>query len=183
MVWIPFLVSLSIGAIPQNAIARTEVCCNTGSRWAGYVSILKFLDLDSGVQIWQGFMDRNRDLHLALAGFCCETTRDSDCQQRRDLRGTAMLILLYLNPNSSVASIFTHTRLHTFALVHMHTNVLVRLKTHLWAGSWTHHAVAHMRECSHDDTHTPAQFDWALFSDKPYSSKLNSGIVALSKKD
>ena len=183
MVWTSSLMSLSIAAILRDAIDRTEVFCNTMSRWPEYVSSLEFLNLDGGFEVWHGFLPPNRDLHLALAGFCCETTRDSDCQQRRDLRGTAMLILLYLNPNSSVASIFTHTRLHTFALVHMHTNVLVRLKTHLWAGSWTHHAVAHMRECSHDDTHTPAQFDWALFSDKPYSSKLNSGIVALSKKD
>ena len=92
MVWISSLVSLSIGAIPRDPIARTEVCCNTRSRWPGYVSVLRFLDLDSGVQIWQGFLDLNRDLHLALAGLCCETTRDSDCQQRRGLKGTAMLI-------------------------------------------------------------------------------------------
>ena len=92
MVWISSLVRLSIGAIPRDPIGRTEVCCNTKTKWPGYVSALRLLDPDSGVWMWQGFLDLDRGLHLALAGFCCETTRGSDCQQRRGLMGTAMLI-------------------------------------------------------------------------------------------
>ena len=74
MVWIFFLVSLSTAAIFRDAIGRTEVFWDTTSRWVEYGSLLEFLDLDSGVQIWHGFLHLNRDLHLALAGFCCETT-------------------------------------------------------------------------------------------------------------
>ena len=33
MVWISSLVTLSIGAIPRDAIGGTEVCCNTRTRW------------------------------------------------------------------------------------------------------------------------------------------------------
>ena len=76
MVWISPLVSLSIAAIPRDAIGGTEVFCNTTSRWAEYVSLPEFLDSDSDVQIWHGFLYLSRFLHLALVGSCCVTMRD-----------------------------------------------------------------------------------------------------------
>ena len=72
MVWISSLVTLSIGAIPRDAIGGTEVCCNTRTRWLEYASVLRFLKVDSGVQMWHGIVCLNRDPHLGLGRFCCE---------------------------------------------------------------------------------------------------------------
>ena len=76
MVWISPLVSLSIAAIPRDAIGGSEVFCNITSSWAEYVSLPEFLDSDGDVQIWHGLLYLNRFLHLALVGSCCVTMRN-----------------------------------------------------------------------------------------------------------
>ena len=90
--------------------------------------------------------------------------------------------MLYLSPNSSDARILTHKQLHTHALVHTHTNVVMHIKTHLWTDSLAHHAVAYVRDCTHDGTHSAAHIHFVFFSDKLYSSILISHIASLSKK-